>query len=53
MEHLLKILFFIIFFIFLKNKPKNYDKKRKNIMFIQSLIIPLILGILILRKKGI
>ena len=30
MEHLLKILFFIIFFIFLKNNPKNYDKKKKK-----------------------
>ena len=26
---------FIIFFIFLKHNPKNYDKKRKNIMLIQ------------------
>ena len=30
MEHLLKILFFVIFFIFLKNNPKNYDKKNKK-----------------------
>ena len=30
MEHLLKILFFIIFFIFLKHNPKNYDKKKKK-----------------------
>ena len=28
MEHFLKILFFVIFFIFLKNNPKNYDKKK-------------------------
>ena len=30
MEHLLKILIFIIFFIFLKHNPKNYDKKKKK-----------------------
>ena len=30
MEHLLKFLFFIIFFIFLKHNPKNYDKKKKK-----------------------
>ena len=30
MKHLLKILIFIIFFIFLKNNPKNYDKKKKK-----------------------
>ena len=29
MEHLLKILFFIIFFIFLKHNSKNYDKNEK------------------------
>ena len=30
MEHLLKILFFIIFFIFLNHNLKNYDKKKKK-----------------------
>ena len=30
MEHLLEILFFIIFFIFLKHNPKNYDKKKRK-----------------------
>ena len=30
MEHLLKILFFIIYFIFLKHNPKNYDTKKKK-----------------------
>ena len=30
MEYFLKILFFIIFFIFLKHNPKNYDKKKKK-----------------------
>ena len=30
MEHLLKFLFFIIFFIFLNHNPKNYDKKKKK-----------------------
>jgi len=28
-EHLLKILFFIVFFIILKHNPKNYEKKER------------------------
>ena len=30
MEHNLKILFFIIFFIFIKHNLKNHDKKKKK-----------------------